>query len=326
MPWDHILSLTFLTALLVAGIRLMVPIFLAALGEIITERAGVLNLGLEGVMLGGGLAGFTVAYAIQNAPGGESALLASHVLAVLAALIAGGLMGFVLAVLVVTLRANQVISSVILVILGQGLTTYFYRQLFAGQLGPHVQGFPEIAFPGLSSIPLIGPIFFQQNVAVYLSGALLIAVWFALTRTAWGLNVRAVGQYPAAADTSGVNVARVRYVATIIGAALAGLGGAVLTVGQLQLFKENITAGRGWIAVGLVVFSRRRPALAFLGALLFGIADALQFRIQALNIPELPYEFLLMLPYVLTIVVLLRRKYGEDAPAALGVPYVPGER
>ncbi len=301
MPWNHILSLTFLTALLVAGIRLMVPIFLAALGEIITERAGVLNLGLEGVMLGGGLAGFTVAYALQNAPGGESALLASHLLAVLAALIAGGLMGFILAVLVVTLRANQVISSVILV-------------------------FPEIAFPGLSGIPLLGPIFFQQNVAVYLSGALLIAVWFALTRTTWGLNVRAVGQYPAAADTSGVNVVRVRYVATVIGAALAGLGGAVLTVGQLQLFKENITAGRGWIAVGLVVFSRRRPALAFLGALLFGIADALQFRIQALNIPQLPYEFLLMLPYVLTIVVLLRRRHGEDAPAALGVPYVPGER
>ena len=324
MPWDRILTLSFMTALFVAGIRLMVPIFLAALGEIITERAGVLNLGLEGVMLCGGLAGFAAAYAIQQAD--EQGLFASHVAAVLASLIAGGLMGLILAILAVTLRANQVISSVLLVILGQGLSTYCYRQLFSGQLAPQVNGFPEISIPLLSDLPVIGPIFFKQNLAVYLSGALLILVWYVLTRTTWGLNLRAVGQFPAAADTSGVNVARMRYQATIIGAALAGLGGAVLTVGQLQLFKENVTAGRGWIAVGLVVFSRRRPVLALAGALLFGLADALQFRIQALNIPEIPYEFLLMLPYALTILVLMRRRRGEDAPAALGVPYVPGEQ
>jgi ABC-type uncharacterized transport system permease subunit len=324
LPWDRILTLTFLVSLIVAGIRLMVPIFLAALGEIITERAGVLNLGLEGLMLGGGLAGFTVAYAIQQVP--DSSIPISHIAAVFAALTIGGLMGLLLAFLCITLRADQVISSVILVILGQGLSTYFYRQLFAGQLGPHVTGFPEISIPILSQIPVIGPILFQQNLAVYLSVILLVIVWYILTRTTWGLSVRAVGQYPAAADTSGVNVARIRYAATIAGAALAGLGGAVLTVGQLQLFKENVTAGRGWIAVGLVVFSRRRPWLAFVGALLFGLADALQFRIQALNIPELPYEFLLMLPYLLTILVLLRRKSGDDAPAALGIPYAPEER
>jgi general nucleoside transport system permease protein len=326
MPWDRILSTTFLVALMVAGIRLMVPIFLAALGEIITERAGVLNLGLEGLMLMGGFAGFTIAYAIQQLPGGDGMVPISHVAAVLLALIVGGLMGLILAFLCVTLRADQVISSVILVILGQGLTTYLYRQLFAGQLGPRVTGFPEISIPVLNELPIVGPIFFQQNLAVYLSGILLVVVWYALTRTTWGLSVRAVGQYPVAADTSGVNVTRVRYVATIVGAALAALGGAVLTVGQLQLFKENVTAGRGWIAVGLVVFSRRRPVLALLGALLFGLADALQFRIQALNIPELPYEFLLMLPYLLTILVLLRRKHGEAAPAALGIPYTPEER
>ncbi len=326
MPWDRILSTTFLVALMVAGIRLMAPIFLAALGEIITERAGVLNLGLEGLMLMGGFAGFTVAYGIQQLPGGDTMVPISHVAAVVLALVVGGLMGLILAFLCVTLRADQVISSVILVILGQGLTTYFYRQLFAGQLGPSVTGFPELSIPVLSQLPVVGPIFFQQNLAVYLSGVLLIVVWYGLTRTTWGLSVRAVGQYPAAADTSGVDVVRVRYVATIVGAALAALGGAVLTVGQLQLFKENVTAGRGWIAVGLVVFSRRRPVLALLGALLFGLADALQFRIQALNIPELPYEFLLMLPYLLTIVVLLRGKHGEGAPAALGIPYTPEER
>jgi len=326
MPWDRILSLTFLVSLMVAGIRLMTPIFLAALGEIITERAGVLNLGLEGLMLGGGFAGFAVAYAIQQLPGGDVMLPISHVAAVLAALVVGGLMGLILAFLCVTLRADQVISSVILVILGQGLTTYFFRQLFAGQLGPHVTGFPELSIPVLNQLPVVGPIFFQQNLAVYLSGVLLVVVWYGLTRTTWGLSIRAVGQYPAAADTSGVNVARVRYVATIVGGALAALGGAVLTVGQLQLFKENVTAGRGWIAVGLVVFSRRRPVLALLGALLFGLADALQFRIQALNVPDLPYEFLLMLPYLLTILVLLRAKRGEGAPAALGIPYTPEER
>src|SRR5260221_8019720 len=163
-------------------------------------------------------------------------------------------MGLILAVLVVTLRANQVISSVILVILGQGLTTYFYRQLFAGQLGPHVTGFPELSIPVLNQLPVVGPIFFQQNLAVYLSGVLLVVVWYGLTRTTWGLSIRAVGQYPAAADTSGVNAARVPYRATIVGGALAALGGAVLTVGQLHLFKENDTAGRGSIAVWLVVF------------------------------------------------------------------------
>src|SRR5262249_51196977 len=159
MPWDRILSVTFLVSLIVAGIRLMVPIFLAALGEIITERAGVLNLGLEGIMLGGGLAGFTVAYAIQQTP--DPSIFISHVAAVGAGLLIGGLMGLILAVLCVTLRADQVISSVILVILGQGLSTYFYRQLFAGQLGPHVTGFPEISIPVLSQVPIIGPILFQ---------------------------------------------------------------------------------------------------------------------------------------------------------------------
>jgi general nucleoside transport system permease protein len=165
-------------------------------------------------------------------------------------------------------------------------------------------------------------VFFRHDIMTYLSILMLLASSIFLFRTTWGLSLRSVGEHPAAADTSGVNVKLVRYAAVLIGSALAGLGGAMLIVSQLHIFKESVTAGRGWIAVALVIFARWRPASAFLGAFLFGIADALQFRIQALNIAAIPYEMLLMLPYVLTILVLVRGVHKSNAPAALGIPYL----
>jgi len=168
-------------------------------------------------------------------------------------------------------------------------------------------------------------------VLTYISFILVAVVWFFLYRTTWGQQIRAVGEHPAAAETSGVNVSQARYIAILIGTGLAGLGGAVLTVAQLSLFREGITAGKGWIAVALVIFARWRPELALLGALLFGLADSLQYRIQALDTAQLgaraiPYEFLLMLPYFLTLAVLLTRVRKTDTPAALGRPYVKGKR
>lgn len=315
-----LLSAAFIATLLTSGIRLAIPIFLAALGEIITERGGVLNLGLEGIMLAGALAGFMAAYYAEQS---GSALLVGLApwLGMLAGSGAGLLMGLIMAVLAVSLRTDQVIASITLVIVGEGVTTYVFRQQFAS-LTARVSSLPAIPIPFLSDLPFVGQVLFTHDIMTYLSLVLLGAAWYFLYQTTWGLNLRAAGEHPAAADTSGVNVNAVRYAAVLIGAAFAGLGGAVLTVAQLGIFNEGITAGRGWIAVALVIFARWRPELAFVGALLFGIANALQFRIQALNIEAIPYELLLMLPYVLTILVLLRGVRRAEAPTALGRPYV----
>lgn len=316
----RLLTLAFFIALITSGLRLAIPIFLAAVGEIITERGGVLNLGLEGVMIVGALAGFMGTYYLEQTKNPALVALAPWV-GIAVGILGGMAMGLIMALLTVTLRTDQVVAGVTLVILGLGLTTYIYRQQF-GSLTARIVGLNELPLPVLAQIPILGDIFFKQDVMTYLSVVLLAASIIFLYRTTWGQSVRAVGEAPAAADTSGIPVALTRYAAVLIGAAFAGLGGAVLIISQLHIFNQGITAGRGWIAVALVIFARWRPELAFLGAFLFGIADALQFRIQALSIPSLPYELLLMLPYALTILVLLAGAHQADAPAALGVPYV----
>ena len=322
MPWEQILTWSFLISMLTAGIRLAVPILLAVLGEIITERAGVLNLGVEGVMLVGGLASFMVAYGLEH---GAGLPIVGAWVGLGAGLLGGMLMGLLMAVMTVTFRADQVVAGVTLVLFGQGLTTYLYRQQFASMTA-RVTGLESWPIPVLSKIPVLGEVLFTHNMMVYISVALVVLCWFLLFRTNWGLQIRAVGENPAAADTSGINVKRTRYASLLLGSALVGLGGGVLTVAQLHLFREGITAGRGWIAVALVFFSCWHPLRALWGSLLFGVADALQFRIQALGSKQLPYEFLLMLPYVLTLFVLLKRTRRSDAPAALGVPYIKGKR
>ena len=325
MDWSLVLNWTFVVALATAAIRLAVPILLATLGEIITERGGVLNLGLEGVMVMGGVVGFMVAYALQSGPlAGISSWLG------LAAGMAAGMgMGLILAVLSVTLRADQVIVGVTLVVFGAGTANYLYRQAFSS-LTARTNGLPLLPIPGLSQIPVLGPILFNYDATVYLTAFLVFLVSFLLFRTTWGLRIRTMGENPAAGETSGLGVNRTRYAAVLLGTALAGLGGAVLTVVQLRMFREGIMGGRGWIAVALVIFARWQPSRALLGALLFGLADSIQYRIQALSqigrgTGTIPYEFLLMLPYVLTLVVLWFRTGRGAAPEVLGRPYVKGE-
>lgn len=325
MDWGQILQWGFVIALVTAGVRLAVPVLLAVLGEIITERSGVLNLGLEGVMVIGAVAGFMVAYFLENGPLAGASGAWSAWLGLAAGILAGMGMGLIMAVLSITLRVDQVISGVTLVVFGHGLANYFYRQQFSS-LTARVSGLDAWPIPFLSDIPILGELLFTYNPTVYLTAGLVYLIWFLLFFTTWGLKIRSVGENPAAAETSGVNVELVRYAATLLGTGLAGLGGAVLTVVQLHLFREGITAGRGWIAVALVIFARWKPGLALVGALLFGLADALQFRIQALSQIErgartIPYEFLLMLPYLLTLLVLFYRKGRGDAPTALGRPY-----
>lgn len=330
MDWAVILQWSFLVALLTAGIRLAVPVLLATLGEIITERGGILNLGLEGIMAVGGLAGFMAAYYLEQSEIGASAGSLPAWLGLIIGMVAGAMMGLLMAFLSVTLQAEQVISGITIVLLGVGLSDYLYREGLSSMTA-RVSGMDPWPIPLLSEIPVLGDILFNHTPVVYLTFVLVIVVWWFLFRTTWGLKIRSTGENPSASDTSGVSVPATRYAATILGSALVGLGGAVLTVAQLKLYREGIIAGRGWIAVALVIFARWRPGLALLGALLFGIADSLQYRIQALDQTGLgagtiPYEFLLMLPYVLTIVALLRRVRRSDQPAELGRPYVKGSR
>ncbi|MCK6626748.1 MAG: ABC transporter permease [Anaerolineae bacterium] len=325
MTLEQILTTTFLVAILTSGLRLAIPILLAVIGEIITEKGGVLNLGLEGMMLMGAMAGFVVTWHLENNPAVGIDPTAAAWLGLLAGIIAGLLMGLIMAFLAVTLKADQVISSVMLVLLGQGLSAYIFRQQF-DTLAARVTGFEPIPIPILSDIPVLGEVLFNQDMAVYLTVLVVLGSWFLLNHTTLGLNIRAVGEKPSAAETSGLSVSRVRYTATLIGAALAGLGGAVLSVAQLHIFREGVTAGRGWIAVALVIFARWNPGLAVVGALLFGLADAVQFRIQALGDESIPYEVLLMLPYLLTILVLLRGIKKTEQPEALGEPYIRGAR
>ncbi len=322
MPWEQVFTFTFLTAILTAGIRLAIPVLLAVLGEIITQLSGVMNLGLEGVMLVGALAGFATTYSLEQTTG--SVELAAWV-GLGSGLLAGASMGLVMAWLSITCRADQVVSGITLVLLGQSLTTYCYRAAPA-LATVRISGLSPWPIPLLSNLPVVGKILFNHSLVVYLSVALVPLIGWLLYRTSWGLQIRAAGEHPEAVETSGLSVLRIRYACVLAGSALAGLGGAVLTVGQLNLFIEGVTAGRGWIAVALVYFSRWQPSVALAGALLFGVADALQFRIQALGSETLPYEFLLMLPYALTLLVLVGSRLRDRTPTVLGIPYIKGRR
>jgi simple sugar transport system permease protein len=271
-------------------------------------------------MLAGALAGFMGTGWAEHALPAAAAAVAPW-LGLGAGVLAGLAMGLLMAVLSVSLRTDQVVAGIMLVALGYGCTAYVYREAF-GSLTARIAPMGPAPVPGLAELPVLGPVLFAQDPATYLSMAILAGIWFLLFRTTWGLALRAVGEHPAAADTAGIDVSRTRYAAVLMGGALAGLGGAVLTVAQLGIFAEGITAGRGWIAIALVIFARWRPGLALAGAMLFGCATALQFRLQALNLPWLPYEILLMLPYLLTLLVLLWARAEGKAPAALGTPYV----
>lgn len=304
------------TSVLAAAIAAGTAILFACLGELLCERAGVLNLGVEGMMLMGALGGFAVNY-----------WTASPWLGVLAALVVGGLLSLIHAVLTVSLQANQVVSGLALALFGSGLSA-FLGQPLVGQPAP--ASFVKVPAPLLGDLPLLGPILFRQDMLTYLSYALAPALWLLIYRTRAGLNLRAVGESPSTTDAMGISVARLRYLYITAGGMLAGLGGAAISLASNPGWTENMTAGRGWIAIALVIFATWNPARAVLGAYLFGGVEALQFRLQSAGTQVSPF-FLSMLPYIFTIVVLtlatqetVRRRAG--APAALGRPYLREER
>ncbi len=302
----------FLIAVSAGMVRSATPVLYATLGEIITERSGILNVGLEGIMLVGAFTGVAVTYNIH-----------SIVLGLLAAMLVGLLMGLFHALLCVHFNANQVGTGIAMSIFGTGLSAY----LGMDYVGKQINALGACKIPVLSDLPVIGPIFFSHDVLVYLTYLLVPLMAFIINRTRIGLTLRAVGEEPRAAAAAGVNVVQTRYLATAIGAALAGLGGAYLSLAYAQGWSENIAAGRGWIAVGLVLFASWSPFRALIGAYLFGGAISLQLRLQAAGLDVSPY-LLGMLPYVLVIVVLSistwrRKNAPSSVPTALGLPYIP---
>ncbi len=309
MDWSILLTGAFGLQVLAASIQSGAPVILAAQGEILAERAGVLNLGVEGVMLVAGLAGFGVAYATG-----------SLALGIAGAVVAGMVLGLLFAFVTVTLRADQIVAGLAILIFCTGIAYYANRLLFGASLiVPRLAPLPPVPIPFLSAIPVIGPALFRQDVLVYAMLVLTAISMVVLFRTPFGLRLNAVGEFPAAADVVGVSVLGVRYVAVVVAGGLAGLAGAYLSLAVLGLYSDSMVGGRGFMALALVVFGRWHPAWALAGGLLFGAVDAVQTRLQFLGAPVAP-QFLIMLPYLLTILVLLvgRRR---AAPAALTVPY-----
>jgi general nucleoside transport system permease protein len=319
MDWGEIFGPGALTVLLTTAVAFAMPTALAAVGETVAERSGVLNLGLEGMLLSGALASFLVAYYVG-----------SVVLGTLAGVAIGVGLGALMALLSVTLRTEQIINGIAIVLLAQGLTTFLFEKLFEGEEQPTVEGIPDLDVPLLSDIPGVGEVLFQQNALFYVAVALALGVSLLLVRTRFGLSVRAVGESPAAADAAAVPVARTRWLALLICGGMAGMGGAVLVLGQLNVFDTNVSAGRGWIAIALVIFGRWNPLLVLGGAFLFGFTDALQIRVQAVSggvTSTVPTEVFAALPYVVTLVVMVAATVwaGRDAqPSALGVPFRKG--
>ncbi len=300
-------SATVVVGILASGIRLATPYLYAAIGETFGQRSGVLNLGVEGQMLMGAFAAFYVALITENLW-----------LAMLAAVIVGALMGLAMAFVTVNLGAQQGISGIGFFLFGLGLSDLLFQKL-VGTVET-VKGFSKIEIPILSNIPIIGEIFFSQNILVYIAYALVPIAWFVLQKTTIGLKIRAVGENPEAADSLGVSVAAVRYTTVIMGGILSGIAGASLSIGLLNVFQQNMTSGLGFIAVALVYFGGWRPLGVLGGALLFSMVNSLQLWMQVLGIP-IPSDLAVMLPYILTIVVLALSMSRERAPSALTKPF-----
>ncbi len=294
-----------------SGIRLATPYLYATIGETLGQLSGVLNLGVEGIMLMGAYAGFYV-----------TLKTGSPMLGLLAAILVGALMGLGMAIISVTFQAEQGISGIGVYLFGLGMSDL----LFQKTLGTveTVSGFAPVEIPFLSDVPVLGTIFFRHNPLVYAAFLLVPLAWFVINKTTWGLKVQAVGQNPAAADALGVNVGAVRYATLTIGGVLSGVAGASLSIALLNVFQQNLTSGMGFIAVALVYFGGWSPKGVLLGSLLFSTVNALQNWVQVLGIP-IPSDFAVMMPYVLTILALIFAVRKVNQPAALTKPFERGE-
>lgn len=310
---EELFSSSVLMGIAGSGIRLATPYLYAAIGETFGQRSGVLNLGVEGVMLMGAFSAYYVVYETG-----------SLLLAVLLAVLVGAIMGLATAFINVTLKAEQGISGIGIYLVGLGASELLFQSTLGGKSLQLIEGFSRIRFPILTDLPVVGKIFFNQNLLVYIAFALVPLSWFVLNKTTLGLKIRAVGQNPQAADAMGISVARIRYFTVILGGILAAMAGASLSIALENIFQQNMTAGKGFIAVALVYFGAWRPVGVMAGVMLFSLVNALQLWVATKGI-NIPAEYASMAPYLLTILALALASQRVDQPAALSKPFERGE-
>lgn len=312
----ELLTVTFVVSLFSGMIRIATPIIYSSLGELVTERSGILNLGVEGTMLMGAFVGFLTAYKTHS-------LWLGYVFAMLA----GGGLGLLMAFLSSTLKVDQIVAGLTINLLSSGLTFYLYRLAFkdvASANMPNIEILRTVPIPLLSQIPVLGEIFFKQGILTYIAFiAMAPLLYFFLYRTKHGLQLRCIGENPRAMEMKGVNIFSYQYLAVIFGGVLAGIGGGFLVLSYSGMFLPYIVGGRGWIAIAIVIFGDWKPFRILFMALFFGFLDSIQLQIQGLGI-QFPYQALLALPYVLTIVALVFGRRRAGAPLALGIRYDRG--
>ncbi len=306
---------TNVLTMLAESLRLATPVVIGAISGLWSERSGVVNIAIEGMMLSGACFGFTTYFFLGDMMPSNSALFIS----VIVSIITGGVMAMLHAWMSITFKTDQIVSGTVINILAVGLTSFVRRQWLLSSDAGRVT-LPSIAIPGLSKIPLIGPVLFNNKPIFYSMFILLIVTYYVIFHTSWGLRIRAVGEHPHAADTVGINVFRTRYIAVLISGLIAGLGGAWFSLETVGGFDDSMTSGRGFIALAAMIFGKWRPFGSFFGGLLFGFADALGTRFQILDVP-VPPQFLQILPYLTTMIVLAGLIGRAIPPAADGVPY-----
>jgi simple sugar transport system permease protein len=308
---DDMLQTAIIISILASMLRIATPILLAALGELVTERSGVLNLGVEGMMLMSAFTAFMVTY-----------FSGSIWLGVLAAAITGGLMAFLMVFMAATLRVEQIVTGMALNLFGAGVSLFWHRLLFDKTQAnvATIEIFRPLHIPVLSDLPYIGEVLFSHRWMTFFAFLMVPVIWFFLYRTKYGLQIRSAGENPRAIDTKGVSVIRLRYFATIFGGIMAGLGGSVLTLGASPRFIPNITAGVGWLAIVAVIAGNWRPWRVMVAALAFALLDSFQFHLQGVGV-QFPHQILLALPYVFAIIAMMGSRARSEAPSALGLPY-----
>ena len=307
---SELLDVAFISGLIGAMMRMATPIIFATLGEILAERSGVLNLGIEGIMLMGAVTGFLVTFNSGSIWAG-----------VLAAAMVGMLLGLLMAFLAVNLGLSQHVSGLGITLFATGLAMFIYRLHFGSPtVPPTIEPFRQITLPLLSKIPIIGPGLFTQYSLTYIAWLLVPAMSILLYKTKLGLKIRTVGENPVVADTVGVNVTLTRTLCLIFGGALMGIGGAFLTLAHQNMFLIDVIGGRGWVAIAMVIFGNWDPFKGALGALIFGFLDGLQLRLQGMGI-AISFHLFLMIPYLLTIVALISVSRRAAVPAGLLKPY-----
>ncbi|MBQ7508095.1 MAG: ABC transporter permease [Spirochaetales bacterium] len=304
----------FIVNTLTLTVRFAVTLMIASMGEMFNQKAGIFNLGCEGIMSVGAFLGMLIPFSMVGAGTAPGYI---NILGLVVATVCGALLGLLFGIIVITFRAPQGIAGIGMQMFGVGLAGTFFRSFIGGTQS--ITGISAFEIPLLSKIPVLGKIFFTHNPVVYFAYLLVPVAWYVIFKTPWGLKVRAVGTHPRAADSLGINVTKVRYQSLAVGGAMAGFAGAFLTLCQAKMFNAEIINGRGFIAVALVYFGQWHPIKIFLGALLFTFAQTLQTQIQ-IFVPQFQYyEFLTMLPYLLVIVVLaFNRKSNRLGPSALG--------